>query len=82
MRSVLNIVENCPALAAPDLAISPLMMLYTGPVAMMTGRKKTARANVRPRNFWFRITAMNREKIRISGVFQSVSQSTLTRLLV
>ena len=78
-RSVENMVENWLASLLPVLCRLPLMMLYTGPVAMITGRKNTARENVRPLNFWFRITATNRENTRISGVFHAVSFSTFTR---
>ena len=44
-------VENCPALVFPVFDISPFIILNTGPVAMITGRKNIALARERPLNF-------------------------------
>ena len=77
-----NMVENCAAPELPVESISPLIILYTGPVAIMTGRKNMALARALPRNFWLSMTAMNSENISISGVFQRVSRSTLPRYSV
>ena len=39
---------------------------------MITGRKKTALAKVRPLNFWLMMIATNSEKIMMIGVCQRV----------
>ena len=70
-------MENCAASDTPWEVISPLITLITGPVAIRTGRKKIALASVLPLNFWFSITAMNRENIMITMVFGRISPSAV-----
>ena len=55
------------------------MIAYTGPVAMITGRKNTALANVLPLNFWLTMIATNMEKIMITGRLKAISFRDSTR---
>ena len=82
IKSADNNVEDFSASLIPETSISPLITLYTEPVTIITGRKNTALAKVRPLKFWLSTTAINIENIIISGVFQSVSISISVRYSV
>ena len=52
------------------------------PEERITGRKKMTRQMIRPLNFWFRMTAMTKERIRVAITLMAMRliSSTSSRL--
>ena len=64
-------MESLPSIMVPRMFWPSMDSMI--PVERITGMKKIARKTARPAIFWFRRTAMNREKIRIAGTSKSSS---------
>ena len=59
----------CSEVADPVIITWVRSMVMTTPDAMITGKKNTARQNVRPTNFCRRIMAMNRLNTTMTGTW-------------